>query len=207
MTSKSALILGTVLATVVNAGAVDAQTSEAKRKGLWGAGIGAIAGGLIGGDWEDAAVGAMAGGGLGYMAGNEDDKRRAQAQAAAERRARAQAQVTNNPQTAYRPPATNQLVGSTWQVISLVSDEPYPEYASMVVTFPSNSKLSTMAVHKDGTTETWVENYRIVEDVMVVSGKDPKTGKSYVFNFKYSVDGDQFIAVAPESRVVMERVQ
>ena len=59
-----------------------------------------------------------------------------------------------------------------------------------------------MAVKKDGTVEIWVETYRIVADVLVVPGKDPKTDESYVFSFKYTVEANQMVGVAPESRLV-----
>ena len=201
-----AIFVGIVLAAVISTSMVHAESSKAKKKGLWGAGIGAVAGGLITGNIYGTAAAAIAGGGLGYVMGNEEDKKTAQAQAAKERQARAKAQVTGDPKTAYRPPATNPFVGSSWRVISLVSDFPFPEYASMVVTFASNSKLTTMAVKKDGTAENWVESYRIVEDVLVVSGKDPETDKPYVFSFKYSVEGNQMVGVAPESRFVLEKL-
>ena len=165
-----------------------------------------MAGGLITGDLTGAATAAVVGGGLGYVVGNEQDKKAAQEQAAKEREARARAKVSGDPKTAYSPPATNPFVGSSWRVISLISDFPFPEYASMVVTFASNSKLTTMAVKKDGTAENWVESYRIVNDVLVVSGQDPQTGKSYVYSFKYSVDGNQMIGVSPESRFVLEKI-
>jgi hypothetical protein len=195
-----ALVLSIPSATIY------AQT-EAKKKGWIGAGIGALAGGIIGGDLGGAALGAVAGGGIGYFTGKENDKRKAEEQAAAEQKARSQAQVTEDPKTAYKAPATNQFVGSTWQVISFASDDPYPEYASMVINFPSSSKITTMAVTKDGKAESIVEQYRIVEDAMVISGQDPDSGETYVNSFKYSLEGDQLIAVSPETRVVLQRVK
>jgi len=206
MNNRYAAGLLVALVLSISSATIHAQ-SEAKRKGWIGAGIGALAGGIIGGDLGGAAVGAVAGGGIGYLTGNEGDKKKAEAQAAAEQEARSQAQVTENPETVYKSPVTNQFVGSTWQVVSLVSEGPYPEYASMVVNFPSSSKLTTMAVHKDGKAETTVEQYRIVEDAIVITVEDPDTGETYVNNFKFSVDGDQLIAVSPESRVVLQRVE
>ena len=92
-------------------------------------------------------------------------------------------------------------------MISYVSEGPNPEYASLVVTFPTGSQISTMAVHKDGKAESFVEQYRIVEDVMVIAGQDPDTGETYVNNFKYSLDGDQLIEVSPETSLVLQRVK
>ena len=69
------------------------------------------------------------------------------------------------------------------------------------------SDVSTMAVHRDGATETWVESYRIVDDIMVISGEDAKTGETYVVNAKYSVDENQPNVVASEARFVFTAVR
>jgi hypothetical protein len=113
----------------------------------------------------------------------------------------AQSQVSNDSKTAYRPSNNNQLVGSTWRVLSVVSEDPYPAYSSMVVTFQTNSKMTTLMVLKDGSTTTTVESYRVVDDVLVISGKD------YVVNGKYSIEGKQMIFVAPEIRTVLEEIE
>ena len=181
-------------------------TTQAQKSGSGGAALGALAGGIIGGSWADAAVGAAVGGGLGYIAGNEKDKKIAQQETEAVRTAQAQAQVTSDPATAYKPPKQNKFAGSTWRVLSLVADDPYPEYSSMVVTFTTNTKLTTLTVLKNGETHTSVESYRVVDDVMIISGKDEK-GKDYVINAKYSVEGKQMLLVAPDMRIVMEEVE
>jgi hypothetical protein len=54
---------------------------------------------------------------------------------------------------------------------------------------------------KDGSMQTIVESYRVVEDVLVISGKD------YVINGKFSIDGKQMIFVAPEIRTVLEEIE
>ncbi len=110
-------------------------------------------------------------------------------------------QVTDDPKTAYRPSNENPLVGSTWRVLSVVSEEPYPEWASIVITFQTNTKVTTLMLLKDGTTRTIVESYRIVEDVLVITGKD------YVYNGKFSIEGKQMIFVAPEIRTVLEEIE
>ncbi len=181
-------------------------TTQAQKSASGGAALGALAGGLIGGSWSDAAVGAAVGTGLGYMAGNEKDKEIARQEAEAERAALAKAQVTSDPSTAYKPAKQNEFVGSTWRVLSLVSDDPYPEFSTMVVTFTTNTKLTTLTVLKNGETLTSTENYRVVDDVMIISGKDEK-GKDYVINAKYSVEGKQLVLVAPDMRIVMEEVE
>ncbi len=56
ITRKGTIIVGTVLAAVVSAGVAHAgETSKPKESTLWGAGIGAIAGGLLGGSVTSAA--------------------------------------------------------------------------------------------------------------------------------------------------------
>ena len=175
-------------------------STHATKGATGGAATGALAGGLIGG-WRGAAVGAAVGTGVGYIAGNEADKKQAREEAARERAALAQSKVSSDPKTAYRPSNQNPLVGSTWRVLSVVSEESYPEYSSMVVTFQSNSKMTTLMVLKDGSTSTIVETYRVVDDVLVISGKD------YVVNGKFSIEGKQMIFVAPEIRTVLEEIE
>ena len=175
-------------------------STQATKGASGGAATGALAGGLLGG-WRGAAVGAAVGTGVGYIAGNEADKKRAEEEAARERAELAKSKVTNDPKTTYRPPNKNPLIGSTWRVISVVSEESYPEYSSIVVTFQTNSKMTTLIALEDGSTTTVVESYRVVDDVLVISGKD------YVINGKYSIEGKQMIFVAPEIRTVLEEIE
>lgn len=203
--NRMAGVIVVALSMFLAAGGASAQA--AKDSAITGAAIGALTGGIVTGKFGGAAVGAVAGGGLGYVVGNEKDKKRAQEQAAREQAAREKASVSSDPATAYQAPEENPFVGSTWQVVSLVTEEPSPEYASIVVTFATNSKVTTMAVRKDGEAETWVESYRVVDDVMVLSGKDRKTGEPYMINAKFSIEDNQLILVAPEGRAVMEEVE
>jgi hypothetical protein len=52
--------------------------NSAQTGGLIGAGVGAGAGQLIGGNTEATLIGTAVGGGLGYIIGNEQDKKRAE---------------------------------------------------------------------------------------------------------------------------------
>lgn len=175
-------------------------STQAQKGATGGAAGGALVGGLIGG-WRGAAIGTAVGAGTGYIVGNEQDKKMAKEEAERERAALAKSKISGDPNTAYRPANKNPLVGSTWRVISVVSKDPYPEYSSMVVTFQTNSKMTTLIAFKDGTTTTLVESYRIVDDVLVITGKD------YVYNGKYSIQGKQMIFVAPEIRTVLEEIE
>jgi len=170
-----------------------------------GASLGLVVGGLADG-WEGAATGALVGGGLGYLSDSAADKKAAREQAEREQKALEQARITQNPTTAYRPEPINSLTGSTWRAISLVSDTVPPgRYASVVVTFQTNSKVTTLAITPDGDAETWVETYRVVDDVLILSGKE--NGKSYVVNAKFSVADGQMVVVAEGLRVVLEEVE
>ena len=180
-------------------------TTEAQKKGSTGAVVGALSGlaigSLVGESGTGALIGTAVGGGLGYIAGNEEDKKIAKEEAAREREALAKAKITKDPNTAYRPPNENPFVGSTWRVLSIVSKKPTTEYQSMVLTFQTNTKLTTLTISKNGKATTRVESYRVVDDVIVISGKD------YIINAKYSIQGKQLIIVAPEIRIVMEEIE
>lgn len=204
MKRSSKIILATACALLLVAN-VSAQKS--KDYTIGGAALGAITGGILTGKGGGAAVGAIAGGGLGYVIGNDKDKQAAQQQAAREQAAREKARVSSDPSTAYKAPEENPFVGSTWQVISLETKEPAPDYASIVVNFSTNSKVTTVAVRKDGEAETKVENYRLVDDVMVLSGKDQETGEPYVINAVYSLDEGRLTLVSPEGKVVLQEIE
>ncbi|MGI9344592.1 MAG: hypothetical protein ACR2QV_17320 [Gammaproteobacteria bacterium] len=164
-----------------------------------GASLGAVVGGLTGG-LGDAATGALVGGGVGYLVDRADDKQKAREQTERELRALEASRVTENPETVYRPEPANDLVGKTWRVISLVTDEPYPDYQSIVVTFQTNSKATTMTVWKSNEIETFIDNYRVVDNVLILSGED------YLVNAKYSIQDDQMVLVAEDFRAVLELI-
>lgn len=179
-------------------------TNNVQRKTTNGVALGALAGGLHGGG-SGTVVGSATVSDAGYVIGTEQDMQIEKMEMERERLAIERSEVTDDPKTAYRPPNRNPLVGSTWRIISIVSDQPYPEYHSMVVTFQTNSKMTTLTVLKDGKTVTFVENYRVVEDVLVITGKED--GKDYVVNGKYSIEGKQMIYVVPGYQIVLEEVE
>lgn len=166
-----------------------------------GASSGAVVGGLVGG-WRGAAIGAMVGTGVGYAVDTADEKKKMAEIKERETAALERAAITSNPQTAYRPPKDNQLVGSTWRVISLVHEtEKVPEFKSMVLTFQTNTKATTLILWADGSTESYVETYNVVGDALVFSGKD------YVTNARFSVQNKQMVIASPEMRVVLEELE
>jgi len=166
-----------------------------------GASTGAVVGGIVDG-WEGAAVGALIGGGLGALDDSAQARKKEQEIREREIAAMEKSQVTSDPETAYRPENSNPLTGSTWRVISLVEEEKKTaEFSSMVITFQTNTQATTLVQWADGKTETYTETYSVVSDALILTGKD------YVTNAKYSVQGNQMVLVAPDVRVVLEEVE
>ena len=166
-----------------------------------GASTGALVGGLVDG-WGGAAAGAIIGGGIGYAVDHTEDKKKTQELKEREVSALEKSSISSDPKTAYRPANGNPLTGSTWRVISFVeNDKKTPEFKSMVITFQTNTKATTLILWADGRAESYVESYTIVDDALVLSGKD------YVTNAKYSINGKQMVLVTPKMRVVLEEVE
>jgi hypothetical protein len=179
-------------------------TTNAQKKTTGGVALGALAGGLLGGT-SGAVVGSAVGGVAGYAVGTEQDRHKEKVELERERLAIEKSKITKDPNTAYRPQNRNSLVGSTWRIISIVSDATYPDYHSMVVSFQTNSKMTTLTVLKNGETTTYAETYQVIDDALVISGKE--NGKDYVTNGKYSINGKQMIFLAPGYRIVLEEIE
>jgi hypothetical protein len=193
-TSKMWKILFVIVIASSVAGCGTTNTSK-------GASTGAIVGGLVDG-WGGAAAGALIGGGIGYAADHSEDKKKTQELKEREVAALEKSSISSDPKTAYRPVNTNPLTGSTWRVISFVDNEKKtPEFKSMIITFQTNTKATTLILWADGRTETYGESYTIVDDALVLSGKD------YVTNAKYSISNKQMVLVTPKMRVVLEEVE
>jgi hypothetical protein len=168
-----------------------------------GAAIGGIGGALLTGSFGGAALGAAAGAGIGYL--SEQEKNNARDQVRKDRQAAAQSRVTSNPETAYRPKASSPFVGSTWRVISYESDELVGEYSEIMVTFPSNSKVTTMFVRPNGETEVFAENYAVVDDVIVFQGKED--GKEYRVPARFTINDKLLSLKFEDSSFVLEEVE
>ena len=152
---------------------------------------GALIGGLSDG-WGGAATGAILGGALGYAVDSSEDKKTKaehdrREQAYRERAQRLEADrlammqrssITEDPRTAYRPEKTNILVGSTWRVISLADDSnETPDFKSWLISFPSNTRATTLVMWGDGRVENYVERYSVTADALIFSGT--YQGESY----------------------------
>ena len=201
------LIVSLIVLVLAGCGATNVE-----RKTTGGIGLGALAGGLMTGRASGAVAGAAVGGLAGYAIGTDQDryadKKAIEQEKLAlekEQTAIAKARVTNDPSTAYRPQNRNDLVGTTWRIISITGEQPFPEYHSLVTTFQTNSKVTTLVVNKDGSAQTVVETYQLVKDVMVVSGEE--AGEPYVVDGKYDVKDGKFVYVTPTYRVVAEEVE
>lgn len=166
-----------------------------------GASTGAIIGGLLDG-WEGAATGALIGGGVGLMEDTAEDKKIRQQQKERELAMLEKSTITADQKTVSQPANSNVLTGSTWRVISLVDEENKTgKYSSIVLSFQTNTRATTLILWADGRSETYGETYSVVGDALIF------TGKGYVTNTKYSVNGKQLILVAPTMRVVLEEIE
>ena len=195
----SILAIIPVLFMLVGCGATNVE-----RKTSGGIGLGALAGGVMSGNVGGAVAGAAVGGLAGYAIGTDQDRHAEKMALEKERNEIAKAKITDNPNTAYRPSNRNDLVGTTWRVISIEGEQPFPDYHSLVTTFQTNSKVTTLVVNKDGSAATVSETYQLVDDVMVVSGAE--NGKKYVVDGKYNVQDGTFVYVTPTYRITGERV-
>lgn len=177
-------------------------TSCGSTKTADGAISGAVIGGLVGG-WDGAATGALVGGGVGLMADSADDKKVRQNQKERELRMmeKSNSQPVVQPQTVSKTKSTNVLNGSTWKVVSMVDEtKSENDFASWIITFQSDTKATTLVLKKDGESETFSENYSIIDDVIIFTGKD------YVTNAKFTVVDKQMIIVTDTVRVVLQEV-
>lgn len=204
---KTIAMLSLLLLLLASCGATNVE-----KKTTAGIGIGALAGGIISGDVGGAAAGAAVGGLAGYAIGTDQD-RYADKQALEqeklalekEQAAIAKAMITKDPSTAYRPDSGNRLVGTTWRVISIEGENPFPEFHYVVSTFQTNSKVTTLVIDEDGGTDSIVETYVITDDLLIISGEED--GQRYVVDGKLNIDGDTFTYTTPAYKVSGERIR
>ena len=153
--------------------------TQAQTGGVAGAGIGALAGQVIGRSTSATLIGAAVGGGAGYIIGNEKDKKDAKA---------------------YNMNQPTPLTGTKWKVIRLVKEKDIPEYTAMFLEFKSNGELVT-TIHEPGDTQIITEErYRIVGDTLIIN----KPG--YIINAKYAVSGKRLTIDCLEFHAVLQQV-
>ena len=181
--------------------AVIGMTSCGSTNTSQGASTGAVVGGLVGG-WEGMATGALIGGGVGLMADSAEDKKIQQQQKEKELAILEKSRITEDAKTAAQPENNNKLTGSTWRVVSLVDEENTTgEFSSIILSFQTNTRATTLILWADGKSETYSERYSVVGDALIFTGKD------YVTNSKYAINGKQMVLVTPTFRCVLEEVE
>ena len=85
------------------------------------------------------------------MADSSKDKKIRQEQKERELAMLEKSAVSQDPSTAYVPPNSNPLTGSTCRVISLVDEKDHTEgFASIVISFQTNTRVTTLILWKDG---------------------------------------------------------
>ena len=181
------------------------QLNACSTKTGTGAAIGGIGAALLTGSVQTAALGAAAGAGIGYLSEQEQQKQREAAQR--EQEALERSRITSDVSTAYRPKAANPLVGSTWRVISLSGEREseFAEYSQIIYTFQTNTKATSLYSKHDGTSEAFVENYGIVDDVLVFRGT--YEGGDYTIAGKFTKNEDLLSVDFGDLKVVLEEIQ
>jgi len=180
---KFALVALLIAATMA---AQAQETTSSKKKGmLWGAGLGAIAGGLIGGHGSDALIGAAVGTGIGYIVGNESDKKKAQEMSA------------QSPKGTHSE--TGPFAGTTWRLQDWSPKSGKEEWKSKSFTFGKDGWVTTSTTHKNGRKATERENYRVVDNTLIVNKGD------YLVNYRFAIQGDQLTVDNSKGRAILKR--
>jgi hypothetical protein len=154
---------------------------------LGGGGIGALAGQAVGHNTEATLIGTAVGAGIGYIVGNEADKRKAQKMSQ-------ETQASN-----YSHNEVGPLANTKWQVVSLAPQET-PAYTSKIIEFGPDGHVVTTTTYPDGRVEIANEEYRVVGSTLIIN----KPG--YIINAKYSISNNQLIMDADNFRAVMNRL-
>lgn len=183
---KSSVIGGMicVLATIVVGCETGAQTGA-----LAGGGLGALAGQAIGRDTKSTLIGAAVGTGIGYMIGNEKDKKHAKEMN--------QKTKTHN----YTHTEVGPLGGTRWLVADISPKSRVTPYISKIIEFRSYGRVITTTTNPDGTVDVTDERYRVVGDTLVVN----KPG--LLINAQFGISGDQMIVSAEDFRAVLKRMK
>ena len=206
MKKRKSVLKFSIILVCIGIIAIGCTTTKAQKGAAIGAAGGSLAGlaigSMTGSAGTGAAIGAAAGTALGYVIGNEMDKDDAKAQAAAEREALQKAKITEDPQTAYHKKNIHSLVGTTWRVVSLESPRPYSAFSDMVVTFQTNTQVTTLTVLKDGKTATKAGPYRIVDDILILTDSETKK----MVNTKYIIKGKRMTITGGGWKIVMDNV-
>ncbi len=173
--SNSSVLAIYVCATIITIGGCQTRTQTGT---LAGAGLGAMAGQLFGGDTKATLIGAAIGTGAGYLIGNAQDKKAAKA---------------------YDMSQPTPLTGTKWKVVSLVKADT-PEYTAIFVEFKPDGKVVTTRHEPGGTMTVTEERYRIVGDTLIIN----KPG--YLINADYKIFDDELIVNCERFRAILRRI-
>ena len=181
---KAKILAAILIATI--AGGAAAQETTGKKKGmLWGAGLGAITGGIIGGHGSDALIGAAVGTGIGYIIGNESDQKKAKEM---------NAQSKNSTHHETGP-----FAGTAWQLQDWSPKTGKEEFKTKNFAFGKDGWVTTTTIHKNGEKASVRENYRVVGDTLILN----RSG--YLVNCKFAIQGDQLMVDTSKHRVTLRR--
>lgn len=163
-------------------------TNTAQKGALGGAGIGAVAGQVIGGSTSATLIGAGVGLGLGYIVGNEMDKKKVV--------------HYNNTQPAgnYGHNEVGVLGSTRWQVTSINPKDSVPPYKSKMIEFRPDGYMITSTTNIDGTIDIDNEHYRVVGQTLIMNGP------GYIVNSRYSVQGNQLVIDSEEFNIILQKL-
>jgi hypothetical protein len=151
---------------------------------LAGAGVGALIGQAAGHSTEATLIGGAIGTGVGYIIGDQVDKKKAEEMSK-------QGDTHNE---------VGPLGGTRWKLMSLNTTVKLDPYVSRIVEFKPNGKVITTTTKTDGSLITAEESYRVVGTTLIVN----KPG--YLVNARYNIDGNRLIVDDPEFSAVLERL-
>jgi hypothetical protein len=182
---NSKFVAAILIAVVAGSAAAQQETSGKKKGMLWGAGLGLVTGGIIGGHGSDALIGAAVGTGIGYIVGNESDKKKAE---------QMNAQSKNATHSETGP-----FAGTTWRLQDWSPKTGKEQWKSKSFAFGKDGWVTTTTTHKDGRKATERENYRVVDNTLIVNKGD------YLVNYKFAIQGDQLTVDASKGRAILKR--
>ena len=184
--SKKTLAISILLVLVLTLSGC--LTTDAQKGAVGGAGIGALAGQVIGGNTASTLIGAGVGMGLGYMIGNERDKKKAMAENA------------STPATGYGHDEVGELGGTRWKVVNTNPPDAFPPSASQIIEFKPDGYMVTTTTNLDGTVDVDNEHYRVVGNTLIMNGP------GYIVNARFGIKDDQLVMDAEEFSAVLERL-
>jgi hypothetical protein len=169
---KTRLARAIVVVAAISVSMLGACATKGQTGALAGGGIGALAGQAIGGSTGATLMGAAAGAGVGYIIGNEADKKHAQEMS----------QETQSKN--YDHNEVSDLADTRWRVVSISPPgSSVRPFASKFIEFGPNGHVRTTTTYTDGAIEVQEENYRVAGDTLIVN----KPG--YMINATYRIYG------------------